>query len=228
MRPNLRSRLRAKHWARRVLAVPGGPSRRTCPPEKSATSIRSSVSDWPTIAFATSRLMASAKLLTLSTFMNHFPSPTMEFARHTHGIRFIGRTRGFRHEFRQRLRRLARPPHLVERCVEVVVTRVGGSAYDTRDAAPNCRGVARRDAMFAPRHRDQGCRIVGESLFAQREHASACKRRTEARCRVDTHEQRREQRAERGAEQRGLEDKAQQIGRTAISAQGEVENHRAL
>src|SRR6267142_6982929 len=151
MRPNLRSRLRAKHWARRVLAVPGGPSRRTCPPEKSATSIRSSVSDWPTIALPTSRLMASAKLLTVSTFMNHFPSPAMEFARHPQCIGFIRRTRSFRHDVGQRLRRFVAPPHLVEQCVEVLVARIGGRADGAGDAAPGCGGIARRGAMFAPR-----------------------------------------------------------------------------
>src|ERR1700687_1028724 len=156
MRPNLRSRLRAKHWARRVLAVPGGPSSRTWPPEKSATNIRSSVSDWPTIALATSRLMASAKLLTVSTFMNHFPSPAMEFARHYQCIRSVSRARRLRHEIRQRLRRLVASPHLVEHPIEVVVSRVGGSTYDARDAAPHGGGIARQDAMFAPRHGDQG------------------------------------------------------------------------
>src|SRR6266576_1690269 len=170
MRPNLRSRLRAKHWARRVLAVPGGPSRRTCPPEKSTTSIRSSVSDWPTIALPTSRLMASAKLLTVSTFMNHFPSPAMEFARHAQSIGFVSRARRLGHELRQRLRRLVAPSHIVEYGIELVVARVGWSAYDARDAAPDGGGIARQDAMFAPRHGDQGRRIVGKSLFAQSEY----------------------------------------------------------
>ena len=45
MRPNFSARVRAKHWARKVLAVPGGPSSSTWPPASRAVSIRSTVSD---------------------------------------------------------------------------------------------------------------------------------------------------------------------------------------
>ena len=44
MRPNSSPSVRAKHWARKVLAVPGGPSSSTWPPAISAVSISSTVS----------------------------------------------------------------------------------------------------------------------------------------------------------------------------------------
>ena len=44
MRPKSRSSVRAKHWARKVLAVPGAPSSSTWPRAKSAVSNRSTVS----------------------------------------------------------------------------------------------------------------------------------------------------------------------------------------
>src|SRR6185312_10819348 len=67
---------RAKHWAMKVLAAPGGPSSSTWPPQNSAVSNRSTASSWPTMALATSALTALATALTSSSCTRHLQSPS--------------------------------------------------------------------------------------------------------------------------------------------------------
>src|SRR6185312_13291664 len=67
---------RAKHWAMKVLAAPGGPSSSTCPPQNSAVNNRSTASSWPTMALATSALTALATALTSSSCTRHLQSPS--------------------------------------------------------------------------------------------------------------------------------------------------------
>src|SRR5438132_9961915 len=61
-----------------VLAVPGGPSSKMCPPANNAVSIRSTVSRCPVIAFATSSLIAVARAFTSSTFTEPPCRPVMQ------------------------------------------------------------------------------------------------------------------------------------------------------
>src|SRR5690348_4935888 len=79
-----RPRVAARDWARSVFAVPGGPSSRICPPQKSAVSIRSKVSACPMIARETSLRSVSAMDLTSLTCMNDPFPPAEELARHSH------------------------------------------------------------------------------------------------------------------------------------------------
>src|SRR5258708_2897576 len=53
----------------KVLARPGTPSSRMCPLAKSPTRMRSTVSSWPTMTRATSRLSSAAKTLSSATFL---------------------------------------------------------------------------------------------------------------------------------------------------------------
>src|SRR5215510_1752313 len=228
MRPNLRLRLRAKHWARSVFAVPGGPSSRIWPPEKSATSMRLSVSDCPMIALATSPRMRSASARTRSRVMNHIPSPTVEFARHAHRIARVLGILGFAEERAQRLHRIVAPAQPVEQVVEHVVPRVRRHAHDACNTTPDCQRIARRDAMFTARHGDQGRGVVGKRLLAERENAPALYRRTEAHRGVHTHQERCEQRTQSRSEQRRFEGKAQNIGRSPVAGQSQIENDRTI
>src|SRR5690606_27477271 len=112
MRPNSSDRVRAKLWASRVLAVPGGPSSRMWPPQNRAVSIRSTevlavpggpssrmwppqnravsirstVSVWPMTALPTSVRMRAAIAPTSATSTGQLRFPLQQFAHDDHQV----------------------------------------------------------------------------------------------------------------------------------------------
>src|SRR5580700_2691832 len=223
IRPKLRASVRAKHWARKVLAVPGGPSRRMCPPAKSAVSIRSTVSAWPTIALATSARMASARARTSATFTGHLQSPLIESLGEPHEALPVLHLRGLACErgYAARADPLAK---LVGVAVEV---RGGQTAGPKRlhNLRPIELEIAAGHARLAMRHTDQAGRVLRQRPLAQRERAACPFRCAEPIGRVQRHQQRRARQAERRAQKGRGERELEQVGRVLVAVQADVEDH---
>src|SRR5215471_18168182 len=81
MRPKRSESVVAKHWASSVLAVPGTPSSRMCPPASRLVSIMSMAASWPTMALWTSALISSVKLRVWSRFTKQLLSPVPDSLR---------------------------------------------------------------------------------------------------------------------------------------------------
>src|SRR5262252_247738 len=77
MRPNCRCRPAAKARVIMVLAVPGTPSSRICPPTRRLVSMRSMTASWPTTALRTSPRTRSVIARMFWTSIEHFPLPAM-------------------------------------------------------------------------------------------------------------------------------------------------------
>src|ERR1700731_4040993 len=80
MRPNCSARPAAKAWVSSVLAVPGTPSSRMCPPTSRLVSISSMTSSWPPPAFRTSLRIPSATARISPSSINNLPFPTVNIA----------------------------------------------------------------------------------------------------------------------------------------------------
>src|SRR5579862_1119559 len=86
MRPNCKPSVAANAWASSVLAVPGTPSSRMCPPASRLVSIRSMAASWPTIALRTSSLIWSATLRVVAGSTAHLLPPGVDLL----GLLFTG------------------------------------------------------------------------------------------------------------------------------------------
>src|SRR5215831_4223836 len=80
MRPNCRCRPAAKARVIMVLAVPGTPSSRICPPTRRLVSMRSMTASWPTTALRTSPRTRSVIARISWTSIEHFPLPAVSIA----------------------------------------------------------------------------------------------------------------------------------------------------
>src|SRR5262245_56099886 len=172
--------------------------------------------------------MRRASALMPSRFMNHAPSPTIEFARDSKRVGGVLCLPGLADEMRDGLRRDVSPTLTIEKLIKDVFSCVRRHADDARDAASNRLGVARHDTMFAADHRDQSRGIVRESLLAERQGATVFSRRAKANRRVHRHEQRGEKSTQRRAKKRGLEDETQEVRRAPVPAERQIEDNRAV
>src|SRR5215470_5286003 len=89
MRPNCRCRPAANARVIMVLAVPGTPSSRICPPTRRLVSIRSMTASWPTTALRTSPRTRSVIARMSCTSIEHFPLPTVSLAGEPHQRRLV-------------------------------------------------------------------------------------------------------------------------------------------
>src|SRR5260221_9801000 len=114
------------------------------------------------IAFLTSARIPSAIAFTPSTFMQHLPSPAIQFARHAKRIgRVFGAAR-FRENLRERIGGAVARPLAIEELVQCRVlggsvcrdrrTGRGGGADRASDARPYRGSVSRHDAVLAFGH----------------------------------------------------------------------------